>query len=546
MSTIELHGGTFMVRTDDDVKPLPSHYRQFMPHDHITATEPYTLLHRTEQPALAIVTQSDGFTATVRIATIRPCNFEPVVTHPNLHQGDRLVVWLHSDGRITVDRHFKAYASTEAECLSEVYGWTPDRLPLPYERHQPLYTRLDLVDETHLDTFTIDPLHSVDFDDAISVNVTEQTISVHIVDIAHLPLTDLEHQRLRERCYTLYLANERTEHLLETESAATRYSLVLHQPRNVVTVQMKMNEGMVQSYEIYRALICVKRRYTYEEVAYQFRTQTASAALSYLLALTRARSSQIRYQLTLPAMSFQVDTEGGIQTCQALEDDESHQIVATAMILTNVVVSQHLRVHRVLFPNRFHETLRGIRPTEQMVRTNHPQVDSFLLVKTYARANYALDQRGHFGLHVTDYVHFTSPMRRYADVLIHRVLAGDRFAYADLEQEIEWINHRSTLCKAIQQLYTTWKITRYVSQLPLPHRIWVTGVNRGGVLWYMPYFSLNGFAHVSTLLPKQYWVFQQNTLCGHQHTIRVGHSYPVTSFAFDPITYDISIAITIK
>lgn len=544
-SVIELHGGKLMVRTIHTTLPLPSWYTHLMPGDCVTSTEPYILIHRTEQPALAIVKELHSSQAVLYIATIRPCFFSPIINHPGLQVGDRLVIWLHSDGSVTVDRRFTPDEKWDAQCLADVYGWTPERPPIPSTRQEPLYTRPDRVDQTHLDTFTIDPLHSVDFDDAISVDVEQNTIYVHIVDMAHAPLADHEWKQLRERCFSLYLANERTEHLLDTHHASNDLSLVVGQPRSVITVEMKMTDGLVTSYDIYRAMIRVKTRYTYEEVSDQFRTHTASFALMYLLALSRERSTDIHYHLYLPAVRFQVDSNGKINTCQVEEDDESHQVVATAMILTNVVVSQHLRTHQVLFPNRFHDTLRGIRPSDSMIRTHHPQVDSFLMVKTYARAHYAIDQRGHFGLNVTDYVHFTSPMRRYADVLIHRVLAGDRFSHEYLEQEIDWINQRSTLCKAIQSLYTTWKITRYVQQLPLPHQVWVTGVNRGGVLWYMPSFSLNGFAHVSTILPKQYWNFTTNTLQGKQHTIQIGNSYHVTHLSINPITYDVLVTITI-
>jgi exoribonuclease R len=544
-SIIELHGGKLMVRTIHTTLPLPSWYTHLMPGDCVTSTEPYTLIHRTEQPALAIVKEVNASHACLYIATMRPCSFSPVITHSDVRVGDRLAIWLHNDGSVTVDRRFSPDEQWDAECLVHVYGRTLDRPPLPFTRHEPLYTRSGIVDQTHLDTFTIDPLHSVDFDDAISVDVDQNTIYVHIVDMAHASLADHEWKRLRERCFSVYLANERTEHLLDTHHASNDLSLIVGQPRSVITVEMRLKDGMVVSYDMYRAVIRVKTRYTYEEVGKHFCMNTASSSLMYLLALSRERSSDIHYHLYLPAVRFQVDAHGRIATCHIEEDDESHQVVATAMILTNVVVSQHLRMHQVAIPNRFHDTLRGVRPSESMIRTHHPQVDSFLMVKTYARAHYDIDQRGHFGLHVTDYVHFTSPMRRYADVVIHRVLAGDRFTHEDLEQEIDWINHRATLCKAIQSLYTTWKIARHVRHLPLPHQVWVTGVNRGGVLWYMPSFSLNGFAHVSTILPKQYWTFTTTSLQGKHHAIRVGNSYLVTHLDVDPITYAILVTIHI-
>jgi ribonuclease R len=144
--------------------------------------------------------------------------------------------------------------------------------------------------------------------------------------------------------------------------------------------------------------------------------------------------------------------------------------------------------------------------------SGEPAVDSFVLVKRFARACYAIDARGHFGLGLTDYAHFTSPMRRYADVIVHRLLAGWTISREALDVEVEWINWRAGFNKSLQQQYVAWKVATAISaQLAVseePVDVWVTGLSAAGVLWYMPEYSLNGFCHVSQLLPAQRWVYE--------------------------------------
>ena len=138
-----------------------------------------------------------------------------------------------------------------------------------------------------------------------------------------------------------------------------------------------------------------------------------------------------------------------------------------------------------------------------MPATHNEVVDSFLLVKRFSRACYSIDEKGHFGLGLTDYVHFTSPMRRYADVLVHRLLAG--ISVPNLGEQVEHLNHRSRIVRSLQDLYERWKVHRYLATLPGPHTVYITDVKPAGLLWFMPSLMLNGFCHVSMLRPVQYW-----------------------------------------
>ena len=501
IGTIEYHGARQVLHRDDGIIELIKG-TQFIPGDRVNGTD---LVQRIPQAVCAIGTH---------MANLPPvCPYKPPLSEPT---GERLVLGLDASGGVEVLDRFTADPKGDVPCLLSLYKayTTPSAPSAPSATSGPLYTRPEVVCHDDLDTFTIDPTDSKDFDEAISVDVANSTIYVHIVDIAAASLTTAEEERLERRCLTLYLANEHVEHLLDEETASHRLSLVVGQVRPTVTVKLLMHEGLVQVYEIYRSTIVVKRRYTYESA----RTELASnSALQYLDALAQQRSSAVDYTIRLPSLRLTVHQETGLLTEARLEEtnDPAHSLVATAMILANLTVSKHLTERGVRLPNRFHAPLRGyVRPAADRV---NEVVDSFILVKRFSRACYSVDEKGHFGLGLTDYVHFTSPMRRYADVLVHRLLAGR--SVPDLGEQVEHLNHRSRIVRSLQDLYERWKVHRYLATLSGPHTVYITDVKPAGVLWFMPSLMLNGFCHVSMLRPSQYWNL------GASPSLQIGNAY---------------------
>ncbi len=540
-ATIELHGGKLIARDENDMthKVRGTH---LIPGDRIRI-EDESLIERIEQPGIATVISCEHHKAILHVSTVPLCGFSPVV-YGQFYAGDRVIIWLYKDGSISAHGRYSSLPTDDVTCILHAYTLFKEKRPsLTYNTGNALYTK-PYQDETSLQTFTIDPEHSVDFDDAISIDVANRTIYVHIVHLDGMTVS--EEERMRQRCFTLYLANEHTEHLLDTETAAHRLSLIKGEARRVITVKTVLDtDGMVTSYDIYPSTICVKKRYHYEEVMclLQEKDDAEIADLLWLRQLTRQRSEHIKYTIQLPSVKFYIQ-EGLIQECYTELMDDSHSMVATAMILTNMIVSRHLREKGMSIPNRFHERLRGLSCVE--TPSGNIYVDSFITVKKFARACYDLDRRGHFGLGITDYVHFTSPMRRYADVLVHRMLAGVTYKDDELETEVQWINHQSHIVKTLQNVYTTWKIGRYIRTLPNEHRVWITSVKKSGVMWYMPSLSLNGYTHVSGLRPKQFWkwVPEDEMLQNGDMAFRVGQECIGKIVSMDTVTYVIQMEIS--
>jgi len=548
---VELHGGKLIVRVDEQIIPIVS--TKFIPGDKVKLDKSgATLLLRKEQPAIAIIQSIESNNAKLYIANLGPaCPFSPElhIGTMSVKVGDRLVIWLHSNGELSCKALYSSDPLDDVSLLLTMYKtYKRSNSPSMNLYTKSLYTEETIINHNNLNTFTIDPINSVDFDDAISVDVDNNTVYVHIVDIANTEtreqLSEESNRRLSDHCLTLYLSNEHTEHLLDTVDTL---SLVKGQQRNTITVKVCLNSfGLVDTYEIYRSTIVVKNRYSYEQVTEMLKGQTP-IELDYLLNLSNKRSEDVKYHLNLPSVRLDIDKDTGLAKSIHVEctNDPSHNLVATAMVLANLVVSKHLNHCNVKLPNRFHDSLRGF--TQNMfTSTNNTLVDSFILVKRYARANYSVDKKGHFGLGLTDYVHFTSPMRRYADVLVHRILAGQQIETEVLQNEVDWLNYRSQMVRSLQDLYTNWKVIRHLEKNQA-YTVYVTDIKKTGVLWFMPSMSLNGYSHVSTLKPSQYWTFDKSTLQGlDKQVIRVGAMYEATIISIDPITYTVNLSLNIK
>jgi exoribonuclease R len=541
---IELRGAKQVLNTGQEIYDV--YNDTFIPGDIVIKNSTgYTLVKRQPQKLIGVVAELTEYTATLRVLNFGPtCHFRAKVPTRSYQIGNRLILGLKPDGTIDVINAYSDDPKYDVNVLLDIYRDADKRPIKESDSGKPLYTIDTVVDHTDLNTFTIDPSSSVDFDDALSVDVDNNTIYIHIVDMAKQKVTGEGEDRLRQECYSLYLSNEHTEHLLDSWDASHNLSLIVGYVRPTITVKVVLDsEGLVTSYDIYRSDIVVKNRYNYEQVALGLTLGWAPPELVYLAELDNKRNSQVKYHINLPSVRVLSDYETGQVQQVSIENtnDSAHSLVATAMILANLTVSKHLSEKGVVLPNRFHESLRGMQLGPEFKTTGNAHVDSFIMVKRYARACYAVDKKGHFGLGLTDYVHFTSPMRRYADVVVHRILAG--IVYEDLEAEVAWINHRSTVVRSCQNIYLDWKKLRYLSSLPGLHTVWVTGVSKSGILWFMPSLSLNGFVHVTSIEPSQYWVFDGSSLNGNSVKISLGDKLQATVTNVSLISTEVSLKV---
>ena len=443
--------------------------------------------------------------------------------------GSRVLIHITKDA-VTILKTYTRSRNHDFECIRDMY-LTADAPTISMAdpaaaAPTPLYTK-PFQNLNDLPTFTVDPAESRDFDDAISI--VGNTVFVHIVDIhSQMPAGSAMDQEAARMAFTLYTP-EGNHNIIPPEKAEHEWSLIADEERHVITIEIQYNgDYQVESYDIYPSSIIVKHRYNYENAPHVFLAK----------ALTERANRSI---YALPQLKLAVNqTTGQVSDVQHMYNtDDAHRMIETFMITANMIVSDHLRLHSPAYaqvPQRFHTKLRGL-PTHPP--TGDPVVDSFLAIKTYAFAVYDPEKCGHYGLNLSSYTHFTSPIRRYFDVIMHRMLAGVQYSTSDLQTLLNHLNRRESLIASLTKLYNHWKLLDMLN-VGDSLEVTVTRICPSGVYYLYKPYMLDGFIHVSALGGERWNMSDsgdQNELVGvsSKQVITLGTCLKCRITALDPI-----------
>lgn len=331
--------------------------------------------------------------------------------------------------------------------LYEEYSKLCNILPI-YKQSKSYYTD-DFKDLTHLYTFNVDPTESKDFDDAISIDENENKIYVHIVDANEQieQMSNIDINSLKDS-FTLYLP-EHVRNILPSNMAENKLSLIEGQERKTITVEYLIDDKTqnIIGHSVYKSIIKIKKRYDYDEFnksLYNFQ--------KLLLFYKRWK----RQTLNIPNVKLNINKIDGKLTNYKLENnvDDAHKIIETMMILTNLTISEHIGS---LIPQRYHSKLKS--EFELKSFTNNNIIDSILSIKKFKPAIYDSLNSGHFGLGLKTYTHFTSPIRRYFDVIIHRLLSGT--TYENIDEILNHINNKELYVEKLIEIYNNLKFLTY-------------------------------------------------------------------------------------
>ena len=306
---------------------------------------------------------------------------------------------------------------------------------------------------------TIDPDDAKDFDDAIClepVSPGQWRLWVHIADVSHYvkPATALDVEA-RKRGNSTYLV-DRVVPMLPEALSNELCSLKPDVDRLTKCVEFLLtNEGRVLSTKFYSSVIHSQRRFTYGQVL-EVLQRKPSGAIEQMLHQAHELAQRIRrlrfkagsLDLDFPETKIRLDEHGHISRIDKIVNDVSHQLIEEYMLLANEAVATELMSRRQSAVYRVHEPPDDKRLQEyreEVLSHNVPcgnlsqraEVQKLLqrlnalpigpalkigFLKSLMRARYAVEALGHYGLAKKKYTHFTSPIRRYADLVVHRAL----------------------------------------------------------------------------------------------------------------------------
>lgn len=321
-------------------------------------------------------------------------------------------------------------------------------------------------DVRNIFTITIDPVDAKDFDDAISFRKLKNgnyEIGVHIADVSHYvePETALDKEAYH-RATSVYLP-DRVNPMLPEHISNVLCSLRPHEDKLTFSAIFQITpKGDVKQYWLGKTVIHSDHRFTYEEVQAIIEEKAGLHAEEILILndlaqkFRKKRFNNGAINFSSQEVRFKLDEKGNPIGIMIKESKEAHQLIEEFMLLANRTVAENISKIKVNgkplpFPYRTHDD-----PDEeklvpfaafakkfghkfdtsspdaiassfnQLLKDVHGKPEQHVLeqlgIRTMAKAKYTIENVGHYGLGFEHYCHFTSPIRRYPDVQVHRIL----------------------------------------------------------------------------------------------------------------------------
>ena len=334
-------------------------------------------------------------------------------------------------------------------------------------------------------TFTIDPNDAKDFDDALSISFLPNnkfSIGIHIADVAHYvkPNSEIDKEAFL-RAFSIYFPGKVIPMLPEKLSNLI-CSLRPNEDKLCFSVVVEFDSKLSQSEEVWfgKGVINSNHRFTYEDVESILNTRKGlffeeldlMNRLASKLRMNRMKNGSINFNRT--NTSFELNNDGEPIKILKREPLKSHKLVEEFMLLANKQVAKRLqkciyRVHDLpnkdalkevaiyLKNSKIKEVKLDVKSSLLSSRINkllkNPNINQAvfqnLILRAMSKANYSIKNIGHYGLGFEEYTHFTSPIRRYADLIIHRFLymsiENQKYTVSGLKQSCDHFSTKERL-----------------------------------------------------------------------------------------------------
>lgn len=414
------------------------------------------------------------------------------------------------------------------------------------------------LDFRHSNVFTIDPYDAKDFDDALSIEILNNKnykIGIHIADVSHYVRLGSElDKEAFDRGNSVYFVGKVVPMLPEKLSNQI-CSLVPHEDRLTFSVILEITpRGKIVDYSIAKTVINSKRRFTYEEVQQIIETQKGDFDKDILLldkvakVLRKKRMNEGSIDFASAEIKFELDKDGRPVRVIKKEIKDSNMLVEEFMLLANKIVATHIakpktgairpfvyRIHDLPDQEKVHEFARFVKTLgysfdpnsnskaiqfqklmKEVKGKEEETLINELAIRSMAKAAYSPDNIGHYGLGFKFYSHFTSPIRRYSDLIVHRLLVhynnGDKknpYSHIQLDEMCDHISFCERNAIDAERLSVKLKQIEFLSsQLGEEFHAIISGVTNFGIFVKITDIMAEGLIRLRDL-EDDYYVYDE-------------------------------------